>query len=170
MKITHADVLGFSNGGQTALDLALRHPDRVRRLVLVSMFYKRSGTDSTFWQGMAKAQFSDMPQLYKDVFLSIRHDSAALHTMFVRDSHRMQTFTGWTDDQVRSISAPALVVIGDRDVTRPEHAVEMFRTMPSARLAILPGVHGSFMGEQLTKVPGSRMPELFVAMVNEFLK
>lgn len=169
LKIDSADVFGFSNGGQTALQLAISHPRVVRRLILASMFYSRAGVDAGFWAAMANAKFSDMPQLYKDAFLAINPDSAALLTMFTRDAQRMQHFQGWTADQVRSIQAPTLVVLGDRDVPRPEHGVEMYRLLPHARLAILPGTHGSYLGEALTADPHSAVPEQFVTLVEEFL-
>ncbi|MDB4999379.1 MAG: alpha/beta hydrolase, partial [Mucilaginibacter sp.] len=75
----------------------------------------------------------------------------------------------WTDDQLRSIQSPTLVVIGDHDLPTPEHAVEMTRLFPHGRLAILPGTHGSYMGEAFFPESESKIPELFVAMVNEFL-
>jgi pimeloyl-ACP methyl ester carboxylesterase len=169
LNIKAADILGFSNGGHTALEIAMRHPERVRQLILASMFYKRDGTDPAFWEGMKQAKFSDMPQPYKDIFLGITHDSAALMNMFKKDVQRMQTFRDWTTQELISIKAPALIVIGDKDLTRPEHAVEMHRLLSNSRLAILPGTHGSYLGEILSPDPNSRVPELFVAMVEEFL-
>jgi len=170
LKIDGADVFGFSNGGQTALQLAIAHPRVVRRLILASMFYSRDGVDPGFWTAMDNAKFSDMPQLYKDAFLAINNDSAALLTMFTRDAQRMQHFQSWTANQVRSIQAPTLVVLGDRDVPRPEHGVEMYLLLPHARLAILPGTHGSYLGEALTADPTSGTPGAFVTLVEEFLR
>jgi len=169
LNIKAADIMGFSNGGQTSMEIGMRHPERVRRLILASMFYKRDGTDPAFWEGMKHAKFSDMPQPYKDAFLDITHDSAALMNMFEKDAQRMQTFRDWTTQELSSIKAPALVVIGDKDLTRPEHAVEMHRLLSNSRLAILPGTHGSYMGEIMSPDASSRVPELFVAMVEEFL-
>ncbi|MEO7458317.1 MAG: alpha/beta hydrolase [Gemmatimonadaceae bacterium] len=169
LNIASADVFGFSNGGQTAMELAMRHPDRVRKLVLASTFTKKSGVPAAFWGMMNGAKFSDMPQVYKDEFRRINRDPAALMTMFTRDSHRMETFTGWSDDAIRSITAPSLVVAGDRDVLTPEHAVEMSHLLPHARLVILPSAHGTYLGEIATAVPGSKLPALFVDVVNEFL-
>jgi pimeloyl-ACP methyl ester carboxylesterase len=169
LGIAKADVLGFSNGGQTALQLGMSHPDQVRKLVVASAFYNRDGAPPGFWQGMAKAQFSDMPQPYKDAFAKVNSDPAALHNMFNKDAHRMQTFQGWTDAEIRSIQAPTFVVIGDHDVVKPEHAVKLFRLLPQAQLAILPGTHGSYLGELLAPHPDSKVPDLFVAMVDEFL-
>ncbi len=170
LKVSDADVLGFSNGGQTAMEIAMRHPTAVRRLVLASTFYKKSGTAPQFWEGMKNATFSDLPQVYKDAFRKINKDPAALMTMFTRDATRMQTFRNWPDAAIRSITAPSFVVIGDQDVTLPEHAVEMYHVLPHARLAILPGSHGSYLGEVMTAGTPTKLPALFVAMVDEFLR
>ena len=169
LDIPRADILGFSNGGHTAFEIAIRHPQKVGKLVLASTFYKRDGVPASFWEGMAQAKFSDMPQLYKDAYANINSDPAALMNMFNKDVQRMQTFKDWQEKSIGSIQAPALIVLGDRDVVRPEHGVEMFRILSHSRLAILPGNHGSYMGEAASANPDSKVPELFVAMVEEFL-
>lgn len=48
-------------------------------------------------------------------------------------------FKGWRPEDIKSIKAPTLVMIGDGDIVRPEHAVQMFRLLPHAQLAVLPG-------------------------------
>ena len=90
--------------------------------------------------------------------------------MHDRDLYRMQNFKDWKDDDIRSIQAPTLVVNGDADVATAEHAVEMFRLLPHGRLAILPGIHGEYLGEATVARAGSKVPELFVALVEEFLQ
>ncbi|MFA6083688.1 alpha/beta fold hydrolase [Mucilaginibacter sp.] len=168
LNIPKADILGFSNGGQTCLELGLRHPDKVRKLIIASAFYKRDAVPAGFWKGFENPKFSDMPQVYKDEYLKIGTQEGLMN-MFNKDVQRMLTFKGWTDDQLRSIQSPTLVVIGDRDLPTPEHAAAMSRLFPHGRLAILPGTHGSYMGEAFTPKPESKIPDLFVAMVNEFL-
>jgi pimeloyl-ACP methyl ester carboxylesterase len=86
-----------------------------------------------------------MPQNLRDAYLDITHDPARLQTMFDRDVHRMVDFKDWTDEAIRSIQAPTLVMISDEDVTKPEHAVEMCRLLPHGRLIVLPGHHGAFL-------------------------
>ena len=161
LNIPKADIFGFSNGGQTAMALAIKHPEKVRKLIIASAFYKRDGTPSWFWPGFDDPRFSDMPQVYKDEFLKINSDPAALMNMFNKDVQRMKLFKDWKEDDIRSIRAPALIVIGDQDLTLPEHAVEMYRVLPDSRLAILPGNHGSYMGEAMSAGSKSRVPELF---------
>ena len=164
-----ADVLGFSNGGTTALQMGIRHPQRVRRLVVASANYKREAMPDGFWDSMAAAKFSDMPQLYKDVYLGITGDPERLMAMFKRSSQRMQRFTDIPEASIRSTAAPVLVMAGDQDVIRPEHAVELFRALPNGRLCILPGGHGSYFGEIMTPEVPERVVAAFVAIVEEFL-
>jgi pimeloyl-ACP methyl ester carboxylesterase len=51
----------------------------------------------------------------------------------------LANWPGWTEAELRTIRAPALLVIGDNDFVRVEHAAEMARLIPDARLAVLPG-------------------------------
>jgi hypothetical protein len=80
----------------------------------------------------------------------------------------MQSFTDISDEQMKSIKAPSFIIIGDNDVAKPEHAVEMHRLLPQSRLAILPGGHGDYIGELTTP----RNPTLIaatVSMIEKFL-
>lgn len=169
LNIPKADVFGFSNGGQTCIELSKRHSGKINKLIIASAFYKRDGVPVGFWGGFKNPKFSDMPQVYKDEFLKINPDTAALMNMFNKDAGRMGVFTDWTDEDLKSIQAPSLVIIGDRDLPTPEHAAAMVRLLPRGRLAILPGNHGSYMGEIMSRGTNSKLPELFVEMVNEFL-
>ncbi len=169
LHIEKANLFGFSNGGQTAMQLAMMNPEKVDKLILASMFYKRDATPAAFWEGMALAKFADMPQIYKDEFLKVNNDSAALLAMFDRDANRMRNFKDWKDEELRAIKAPTLIVLGDQDLPRPEHAVEMHLLIANSRLAILPGNHGSYMGEIMSSNQTGMTPEFFVNMINEFL-
>jgi pimeloyl-ACP methyl ester carboxylesterase len=169
LNIPNANVFGFSNGGQTAIELAIRHPEKTGRLIIASAFYKRSATPDGFWDGFAAPQFSSIPQVYKDEFLKINNDQSALMNMFNKDAQRMFSFKDWEEKDIAAIQMPALIVIGDQDLTKPQHAVEMAELLPRGRLAILPGNHGSYMGEAMSVGIKSKVPELFVALIDEFL-
>jgi pimeloyl-ACP methyl ester carboxylesterase len=147
----------------------MRHPDRVRRLVIASSNFTRAGMIEGFWDGMQHATFADMPQPYKDAYLAINPSQAGVHAMFERDVRRMQAFQDIPADRVRTVSAPALVVAGDRDVIRPEHVLELARLLPNGRPAILPGTHGSYLGEILTPDVGDRTVGIFADLVRDFL-
>jgi pimeloyl-ACP methyl ester carboxylesterase len=146
-----ADLYGFSLGAGVALQVALRHPTVVRKLVLVSGSYTSAG-------------------LYPEVIATIEHvkpelfDGTPWRAAYDRVAPNPQNFPAlvtkltlldatpfdWSADAVRALTAPTLIVIGDSDGTRPEHAVETFRLrgggvfgdlagLPASQLAILPG-------------------------------
>lgn len=151
------------------MQLAIRNSQKVNRLIVASSFYKRSGMPPGFWEGMQHATFSDMPQAYKDAFLKINNDSAALLNMFNKDVHRMRNFKDWSDDVLKAISAPALIISGDKDVVLPEHAVAMSRLIPNCRLAILPGEHGKYLGEITTLTNGKWEQDYVLHLIEQFL-
>jgi pimeloyl-ACP methyl ester carboxylesterase len=169
LKVDKADLFGFSNGASVALQVAIRHPQLVRKLVFASSFTKRDGAQPQLWEFMKKADFSNMPQPLKDAFLRVNPDPQKLRTMHDKDAARMQGFKDVPDDLVRSVRAPTLIVLGDQDVVRPEHAVELTRLIPGARLLILPAGHGDYLGEAVMTQRETRYPELTARLIEEFL-
>lgn len=170
LQIEKADVMGFSNGASVALQVAIRHPAVVRKLVFVSAFTKKSGAPKGFWDFMKKADFSSMPQPLKDAYLKINNDPAGLKNMHDKDSERMRSFKDVPDRDLKALRAETLIVLGDRDVVTPAHAVYLNKEIKGSRLLILPGGHGDFLGE-LTQTHGeSRMPALTAGLITEFLK
>lgn len=168
LHIARADVMGFSNGASNALLLAIRHPERVRKLVFASSFTRRAGAQSGFWPMMANADFGGMPAALKAEFLRVNPDTVALHLMHDRDLERMHAFTDVPDEQVRGVRAATLVLCGDHDVVTPEHALELSRLITGAKLLILPGGHGDYLGE-ITAPARPRAIEATAEFVEEFL-
>jgi pimeloyl-ACP methyl ester carboxylesterase len=173
LKIASADIFGFSNGASTTLEIAIRHPQLVNKIIVASTMYKKSGAFPGFWDMMKNASFEGMPQPYKDAFLQINPDKDALYTMYKRDVTRMQNFTDIKEEDIRAIQAPALIIVANQDVPTCEHAVEMLRQMQHAQLAIFPGGHGDYIGELTMVKPGqTEFPALPVvtAFLNESVK
>ncbi|MBT1704301.1 alpha/beta hydrolase [Fulvivirgaceae bacterium PWU20] len=156
LNIAKANILGFSNGASTTLELAIRHPQVVNRIIVASTMYKKGGAQPWFWDMMANATFEGMPQIYKDAFIKINPDKDALYNMYKRDVARMQSFKDIREEDIKGIQAPTLIIIGDNDVVTPEHAVEMYRQIEHARLMIYPGGHGDYLGEITTIKPGQK--------------
>jgi pimeloyl-ACP methyl ester carboxylesterase len=168
-KIENADFFGFSNGGNTTMQIAIRYPDLVRKIILGSAFFKRDGMYQQFWESLNHSTLKDMPQLLKDAYKKVVPDSNDLAKMYEKDKKRMVEFKDWKPEDIHSINAPALIIIGDGDVVRPEHAVEMFRLLQHARLLIFPGIHGAYIGEVTTGMEQSKIPDLAVSIIEEFL-
>lgn len=168
LHINKADIFGFSNGASTTLEIAIRHPDLVNKIIVASTFFKKDGAPAWFWDMMVHATFEEMPQPYKDAYLQIHPDTNALHTMYDRDVTRMRSFQDIKEEEIKAIKAPTFIIIGDADVVRPEHAVEMYRLLPHARLVILPGGHGEYLGE-ITTPQDTKLITAVVSMIEKFL-
>ena len=155
LEIERSDVMGYSQGGGVALQLALRHPERVGKLVTMSATYRQDGWYPAVLQALAGLSgdlFTDTP--VGEAFRRHTADPAAfaayIDKMRVLNLEDQQI----SDDQMRSIRARTMVIVGDADGVRPEHAVAMFKLrgggdeeaaatgaisgVPGARLVILP--------------------------------
>jgi pimeloyl-ACP methyl ester carboxylesterase len=169
LKMDKANFFGFSNGGTTTLQIAIRHPQMVNKIIVISANYKRDGMTPGFFDGMQHATLNDMPGLLKEAYLKVVHDKSKLQVMFDKDKERMLTFKDISDDLLQGIKAPTLLMSSDQDVIMPEHTVKMWRLIPGSRLAILPGAHGSAIGEIGTGQKSSKLIETTLALVEEFL-
>ena len=169
LNISKASFFGFSNGGNAVIQIAIRHSEIVNKLILASTFYKREGLPPGFFDGMKQATIKDMPQSLKTAFLQVNPDSNQLQTMFEKDKERMLQFKDWKDEDISSIKAPALIINGDHDVILTDHAVAMSKLIANSSLMILPAIHGSYMGVAESPVPESKLPEMTVELIGEFL-
>lgn len=149
LDIERADVLGFSNGGNVAMRLAMRHPHLVRRQIVASAFYRRGGMVEGFWEGMDAADITSMPDVYLAADRAINPDPAHQQQLFDIDATQMRTFVDWSDADLAAMTTPTLYVCGDRDVVRVEHTATMAALTPDARLLVLPAGHGDYLGEVL---------------------
>jgi len=168
LKIDKANIFGFSNGGSTTLQMAIRHPEKVNKIIVASAIYKKAGAPDWFWNMFVNPTFEEMPKPYKDEFLKINPDTNALRRMYERDVARMQAFPDISEEQIKLIKAPAIIIMGDKDVANPEHAIEMHRLISNSRLAIFPGGHGDYIGE-LTTPQDSLFIASTVSLINNFL-
>lgn len=169
LKIEKADFLGFSNGGTTALQIAIRHPEIVDKLILGSALAKRSGVPDWFWGFMAQAKLENMPAQLKEGYLKVASNADGLQVMHDRDAKRMVNFKDIPNEKIKAINVPTLIIIGDKDVITPEHAVELHRQISNSQLAIIPGGHGEYIGEITTIKENFDDHNLIVPMIEKFL-
>jgi pimeloyl-ACP methyl ester carboxylesterase len=151
LDIEGADVFGFSMGGGVALQVAIRHPEVVRKLVVASASYTSDGMQPEL-HGM-------VPSITPEMFAGSPIEAAYLEVApnpgdFPRLVAKLKQLDmepfAWPPEDIRGISAPTLLIIGDSDAIRLEHAVELFRLLgggvmgdlaglPKSQLAVLPG-------------------------------
>lgn len=140
-------VAGWSDGGNIALELGLRHPDRARALVVAGAWIRldehmqRLNRDVF---GMTSPGVVDRERLEANGLLaravadSGRTEAEVLATVAAL-SHAYTTDPA-LDGRLGDLTVPTLVVLGDRDPFVPlEHAVDLYRALPEAALAIVPG-------------------------------
>jgi pimeloyl-ACP methyl ester carboxylesterase len=170
LQIDKANFSGFSNGGSTTMQIAIRHPQLVNKIVVIAGAYKRDGFIQGFFDGFGGVTLANMPKSLQDAYLKVAPDKNGLQVMFDKDVQRMVNFKDWPDDDLRSIKAAALIINAQHDVIIPQHAVEIANLIPNAQLAILPGIHGAFIGAaEANAKKGGNWPTITAALIKEFL-
>lgn len=169
LNIDKADFLGFSNGGTTTLQIAIRHPEIVDKMILGSALAKRNGVPDWFWGFMSQAKLENMPAQLKEGYKKVAADTNGLQIMHDRDVKRVVNFKDIPDEKIKTITAPTLIIIGDKDVITPEHAIELHRQITNSELAIIPGGHGEYIGEVTTITSDFKESGLVVPMIEKFL-
>lgn len=169
LNIEKADFFGFSNGGTTTLQIAIRHPEIVNKIILGSALAKRNGVPDWFWDFMKQAKLENMPEQLKAGYKKVAANPNGLQVMHDRDAKRMLNFKDIPNEQIKSIKVPTLIIIGDKDIITPEHAIEMHRQITNSELAIIPGGHGEYIGEITTIKPDFKESQLVIPMIEKFL-
>ena len=122
------------------------------------------------WQAFLKATLGNMPKPLKTAFLKVTPDQKKLQNMFEKDKNRMLNFTDYADESLRSIAAKTLLIVAQHDVVTLEHSMQMANLIPGAQLVVLPGTHGSFIGEICSTEKGNKIPEATAILITDFLK
>ncbi|MCX3263546.1 alpha/beta fold hydrolase [Pedobacter agri] len=169
LNIKKADFFGFSNGGTICLQLAIWHPKLINKLILGSALAKRNGVPNWFWDFMAQARLDNMPEPLKKGYQAVAANKNGLQNMHDKDARRMVNFKDIPDEQLKSIQSPTLIIIGDKDVITPEHAINLHHLISNSSLAIIPGGHGEYIGEITTIKPNFKESDLVVPMIEKFL-
>lgn len=170
MQLGAVHVLGFSNGGSTALQLAIRHPEKVQKVISIAGATKRGGFPDGFFEGMAQATLAHMPEPLQKAYLAVNPSQEGLQNMFEKDSQRMLHFEDWPDEQLQGIKAPVLLLVGDKDVMSVAHTQEIAQLIPGAQLAVLPGTHGDMISEMGPVGANNPWPAVTATIVHIFLQ
>lgn len=139
-KIASADVFGWSDGGIVALGLAARHPGLVRKVAIIGAGYNTEAEAPDFKRRMAALKPDNEHTLpFRDAYRNVAPKPEEWPLLVEKVKAMYFGFEGWSEAEMRSLKAPLMVMLGDDDFLRPEHALELVKMVPSGRLAILPG-------------------------------
>lgn len=168
-----ADIFGYSMGAAAGLQVAIRHPEKVNKLIAASVAYDAEGWQPefrAFIPQMTVEMFVGMPFAKDYRKLAANPDGfPALVKKLIALEHEPMA---WEAD-VKAVKTPVLIVTGDADVATLEHSVAMFRLLgggtmgdmgkplPASRLAVMPATSHTAVINQ---------PELLHAFIEPFLK
>jgi pimeloyl-ACP methyl ester carboxylesterase len=172
LGIDKADFFGYSMGAGVAIHIVLRHPELVRKIVFGAATFKLEGVHPGLMDGLGEMKPEMMHgSPWHDEYVRIAPDPEHFPTLFDKKQQMDRAWQDIPEETIKSIKAPVMIAIGDSDLARPEHAVEMFRLLgggvfgdlaglPNSRLAILPGT---------THVTFAQRANWLVPMVTDFL-
>jgi pimeloyl-ACP methyl ester carboxylesterase len=141
LKVKEADFFGYSMGGTVALGVAIRHPELVRKLAVLG---STTGSMKETFEPESYKQFLSLPAdfappILKQPYDRMSPDPSRWPVLVTKIKNLGRDFKGYSAADVKSIRTQVLIMLGDRDGTRPEHAVEMYRQISKSQLAIFPG-------------------------------
>jgi pimeloyl-ACP methyl ester carboxylesterase len=141
LKIKEADFFGYSMGGFVAIGVAIRHPELVRKLAI---FGSGIGSAKEIFEPDGYKQIQSLspdfaPPILKEPYDRMSPDPSRWPILVTKIKNLGRDFKGYAAADVKSIKAQTLIMLGDHDAIRPEHAVEVYRLIPNSQLAIFPG-------------------------------
>ena len=171
--IEKADVFGYSMGAAAGLQLAIRHPKRVNKLVAASVAYDAEGWQpefKAFIPQMTVEMFVNMP--FAEDYRKLAADPDGFPALVEKLIALEHEPIVWEAD-VKALKTPVLIITGDADVATLEHSVALFRLLgggvmgdmgkplPASRLAVMPATSHTAVINQ---------PDLLLAFIEPFLK
>lgn len=160
LGIESACIVGYSDGGIIGLDIAIHHPERVTKLVITGANARIDGYTPENQEMMRTFKPDDTP--ISEAYRRLSPDGADHWPIFIGRLLQMWSVEpSFTGEEMQSIKAPTLIIVGDDDIVSPEHAVEMFRVIADAQLCVVPhSGHGVMPTETvLTFLAESSTPE-----------
>lgn len=172
LNVARVDVFGYSVGGAVATELAIRHPELVRKIVVSSSSYSREGDrpeNEAAVGEMTVDMIAGTPM--EQEYLAKSPNPDKLQVLLDKLGQFDHDFEGWTKAEIEGIAAPTLITVGDCDAVRLDHAVRFlqlrggdvngdFVGVPASQLAVLPGT---------THFSGLSRPSLVLELVVPFL-
>lgn len=174
LSVEQADFFGYSTGATIALQIAIRHPEVVRKLVLASATHTLDGVHPGLMEGLGEAKPEMMyGSMWHEEYTRIAPRPQDFDRLFAKKTEMDKHIKDVPTETIQALKVPTLLITGDSDLPRPEHMVAWFRLLgggvfgdtpaglPDSQLAILPGTSHVSLVERAAWI---------VPMVREFLE
>jgi pimeloyl-ACP methyl ester carboxylesterase len=145
LGIKQADIFGYSLGGSVALYLTLRHPDLVRKLALTSTIYDIDGYYPQIQEGLKHASPDGFPPIVLEAYERVAPDPKGWPILVAKLAKLAASPGGLRPEDIQTINVPALVMIADGDIIRPEHASELSHLLHTDLVVIPNSDHASYI-------------------------
>lgn len=171
LKTDSADILGYSMGAGVAFQIAIRHPEQTRRLIILSGTYAHDG-----WWPDVEASFSSITaDMFKGSAIQKQYDSLGNDPVhfprFVKKVISIDLKPYDWSKEVKNIKAPIFMAVGDADGVRYEHALALFRTKGGGKMGDIHGLSQSRLAilPSTTHIGMMQRTDWLVPMINDFL-
>jgi pimeloyl-ACP methyl ester carboxylesterase len=160
LGIKKADVFGYSDGGMVALELAIRHPELIRKLAISSAVYNMDGYFPEIAEGLRHITADALPPQMREAYEAVAPQPENWPKLVAKAAEHARNYSGSQPEAIQAIKAPALVMVAEHDIVRIEHAEELSRLL-RAELVILPDSdHVSYLLEH---------PDVLLSKLTAFL-
>ncbi|MCC6350765.1 MAG: alpha/beta hydrolase [Candidatus Eisenbacteria bacterium] len=160
LGLKRVDIMGWSDGGNIGLDLAMHHPGRVAHLVTFGANFRPDGLEPADVRWNQTATPDSFGAGMREGWTKLNPQPGNYERAMAKILELWRTQPRWTAADLGRIRARCLICAGEHDVVRPAHTAALARAIPGARTWIVPGASHGAMLEQ---------PELVNAKVLEFL-
>jgi pimeloyl-ACP methyl ester carboxylesterase len=152
LHVKKADVMGWSDGGDIGLDLAMHHPDRVAHLVTFGANFQPDGVqpDDVKWNNTATAE--SFGQGMRTGWMKLNPQPEHYEEAMNKIIAMWRSQPRWSVADLGAIRARTLVVAGEHDLIRREHTEQLAHAIPGAELWIVPGANHGVMVERWAEV------------------
>lgn len=162
LGLPSVSIVGWSDGGVIGLHLAMHYPELVDKLVTFGANFHYQGVTDEFKAAVENSESKDHPAFLVSLYEKLSPDGPEHWPIFFAKLKEMWlTSPTYTAEDLAKITVPTMILVGDKDIVKPRHTIEMFEAIPEAQLCVLPGADHF--------VPFER-PDVVNRLVLEFLK
>jgi pimeloyl-ACP methyl ester carboxylesterase len=160
LGVKKADVFGYSDGGMVALEMAIRHPELIRKLALSSAVYNMDGYYSEIKEALPHMTADALPPQMREAYEAVAPHPENWPKLVAKAAEHASNFSGIRPEEIQAIKAPALVMVADGDIIRIEHAEELARLLHTDLVILPDSDHVSYLLEQ---------PDMLLSKLTAFL-